>query len=67
MARSWVTTSTATPGYGWGTDKLGTLLKDRRKRESFAIYAAGVLGTAERKSVEPIASLASGDATSKVR
>jgi SRSO17 transposase len=44
--------------------KLGTLLKDRRKRESFAIYAAGVLGTAERKSVEPIASLASGDATS---
>lgn len=44
--------------------KLGTLLKDRRKRESFAIYAAGVLGTAERKSVEPIASLASGDAAS---
>jgi SRSO17 transposase len=42
-------------------DKLGTLLKDRRKRESFAIYAAGVLGTAERKSVEPIAPLARRD------
>jgi len=44
-------------------DTLGAQLKDRRKRESFAIYAAGVLGSAERKSVEPMASLASGDAT----
>jgi SRSO17 transposase len=43
-------------------DTLGRHLKDRRKRESFAIYAAGVLGSAERKSVEPMASLASGDA-----
>jgi SRSO17 transposase len=43
-------------------DSLGVHLKDRRKRESFAIYAAGVLGSAERKSVEPIAALASGDA-----
>jgi SRSO17 transposase len=42
-------------------DTLGTHLKDRRKRESFAIYAAGVLGSAERKSVEPMASLASSD------
>jgi SRSO17 transposase len=44
-------------------DTLGTHLKDRRKRESFAIYAAGVLGSAERKSVEPMASLASSDVT----
>jgi SRSO17 transposase len=43
-------------------DTLGVHLKDRRKRESFAIYAAGVLASAERKSVEPIAALASGDA-----
>jgi SRSO17 transposase len=46
------------------TDALGTHLKDRRKRESFAIYAAGVLGSAERKSVEPMAALASADAES---
>jgi SRSO17 transposase len=45
---------------------IGTHLKDRRKRESFAIYAAGVLGSAERKSVEPMAALASGEpATSR--
>jgi SRSO17 transposase len=48
-------------------DTLGTHLKDRRKRESFAIYAAGVLGSAERKSVEPMAALASGDAASSRR
>jgi SRSO17 transposase len=39
-------------------DRLGSHLKDRRKRESFAIYAAGVLGEGERKSVEPIAARA---------
>ena len=40
--------------------RIGRQLKDCRKRESFAIYAAGVLGSAERKSVEPMAALASG-------
>jgi SRSO17 transposase len=35
-------------------------LKDRRKRESFAMYAYGVLGDGERKSVEPIAARACG-------
>jgi SRSO17 transposase len=42
-------------------DRLGTHLKDRRKRESFAIYAFGILGESARKSVEPIAALACGD------
>jgi len=42
-------------------DRIGTHLKDRRKRESFAIYAAGVLGEGERKSVEPIAARACCD------
>jgi SRSO17 transposase len=40
---------------------LGRQLKDRRKRESFAIYACGILAEGERKSVEPIAARASGD------
>lgn len=42
-------------------DKIGTHLKDRRKRESFAMYAAGILGDGERKSVEPIAARACPD------
>jgi SRSO17 transposase len=42
-------------------DHLGTHLKDHRKRESFAIYAFGILGESARKSVEPIAALACGD------
>jgi SRSO17 transposase len=41
--------------------RLGTYLKDCRKRESFAIYAFGLLGESERKSVEPIAALAAAD------
>src|SRR5512142_251820 len=41
--------------------RLGTHLKDRRKRESFAIYAFGILGESARKSVEPIAALACTD------
>lgn len=40
---------------------LGKELKDRRKRESFAIYAYGILGESDRKSVEPIAAQACGD------
>ncbi len=42
-------------------DRIGVYLKDRRKRESFAIYAMGLLGDAERKSAEPIAASASAD------
>jgi SRSO17 transposase len=41
--------------------RIGTLLKDCRKRESFAIYAFGMLGESARKSVEPIAALACAD------
>ena len=41
--------------------RIGRLLKDRRKRESFAIYAFGMLGESARKSVEPIAALACAD------
>jgi SRSO17 transposase len=40
---------------------ISGLLKDRRKRESFALYAFGVLGDGERKSVEPMAARACGD------
>jgi SRSO17 transposase len=40
--------------------QTGTLLRDVRKRESFAIYAHGLLGDGERKSVEPIAARACG-------
>lgn len=40
-------------------------LKDRRKRESFAVYAYGILGESERKSVEPIAAQACGDPAMK--
>src|SRR5215204_3970469 len=36
-------------------------LKDSRKRESFALYAYGILGDGERKSAEPIASRACAD------
>ena len=41
--------------------RIGSLLRDRRKRESFAIYAFGILGEGDRKSVEPIAGRACGD------
>jgi SRSO17 transposase len=36
-------------------------LKDSRKRESFAMYACGILGDGERKSAEPIAARACAD------
>jgi SRSO17 transposase len=36
-------------------------LKDVRKRESFAMYAFGILGDGERKSAEPIAARACAD------
>ncbi len=41
--------------------RLGRHLKDRRKRESFALYFHGMLGDGDRKSVEPIASRTVGD------
>lgn len=41
--------------------RVDTHLKDRRKRESFAMYACGILGDGERKSVEPIAARACAD------
>ena len=37
-------------------------LRDARRRESFAIYACGILGDGERKSAEPIAARACADA-----
>jgi len=40
---------------------IGRHLKDRRKRESFAMYAFGILGDGERKSAEPIAARACAD------
>src|SRR6267378_1952448 len=33
--------------------RVGTHLKDWRKRESFAMYAFGILGDGERKSADP--------------
>lgn len=41
--------------------QIGSCLRDRRKRESFAMYAFGILGEGERKSAEPIAARACGD------
>lgn len=41
--------------------RIGQHLKDRRKRESFAMYAFGILGDGERKSAEPIAARLAGD------
>ena len=41
--------------------RIGAHLKDRRKKESFAMYAFGILGEGERKSAEPIAARACGD------
>lgn len=43
--------------------QIGANLRDRRKRESFAMYAFGLLGDGERKSAEPIAARACGDVT----
>jgi hypothetical protein len=40
--------------------KIGRHLGRREQKESFALYAQGILGDGERKSVEPIAARASG-------
>lgn len=42
-------------------DEIGTLLRDKRQRASFAIYSAGLLSDGERKSMEPIAARAIAD------
>src|SRR5215471_6290031 len=42
-------------------DKIGGVLGDERRRASFAMYAMGLFGEGERKSVEPIAARACGD------
>jgi SRSO17 transposase len=36
-------------------DRIGAVLGRRKRREAFAIYAMGLLGDGERKSIEPIA------------
>jgi SRSO17 transposase len=40
---------------------LGSTLRDKRQRASFALYALGLLSDGERKSLEPIAARACGD------
>jgi len=42
-------------------DRIGALLGRKGRRESFALYAQGVLGDGERKSIEPIAARACTD------
>lgn len=39
-------------------DRIGSVLGNKKRRGSFAVYAAGLLGDGERKSVEPIAARA---------
>jgi SRSO17 transposase len=56
------TTEIGTPGrledfFG----RIDSHLKDSRKRESFAMYACGILGDGERKSAEPIAARSCAD------
>jgi SRSO17 transposase len=43
-------------------DGLGTHLRDKRQRASFAMYTLGLLSDGERKSMEPIAARACGSA-----
>lgn len=40
---------------------IGAILRRRDRRECFALYASGLFGDGERKSVEPIAARACGD------
>jgi SRSO17 transposase len=40
--------------------EIGVALHNKRRRESFAVYAYGLLSNLERKSAEPIAAAASG-------
>ena len=41
--------------------RIGARLRDKRRRESFALYALGLLTEAERKIVEPLAARLCGD------
>jgi SRSO17 transposase len=40
---------------------IGVVLDNKTRRASFATYAMGLLGSADRKSAEPIAAIASAD------
>jgi SRSO17 transposase len=42
-------------------DEIGDVLGRREQRESFALYALGIFGDGERKSIEPIAARACAD------
>jgi len=42
-------------------DQIGMVLGNKKRRESFAVYAVGLLSDAERKSVEPLAARACAD------
>ncbi len=42
-------------------DGIGAILRRRDRRESFGLYAMGLFGDSERKSVEPIAARACAD------
>ncbi|HEX4457430.1 MAG TPA: hypothetical protein VIA18_05650 [Polyangia bacterium] len=42
-------------------DDIGAVLGDERRRASFAMYAMGLFGDGDRKSVEPMAARACGD------
>src|SRR5258708_13149871 len=41
--------------------EIGDVLNEDRRRASFAMYAMGLFGEGDRKSVEPIAARACGD------
>lgn len=45
-------------------EKIGVVLNNVRRRASFALYALGLFGAGERKSVEPIAARAMASPTS---
>jgi SRSO17 transposase len=47
---------------GFLSGTIGQHLSRREQKESFAMYARGIVGDGERKSVEPIAARATGDA-----
>ena len=42
-------------------EEIGARLGEKRRRASFALYAMGILGEHERKSVEPLAAAAADD------
>jgi SRSO17 transposase len=48
-------------------EEIGALLGEKRRRASFALYAMGILGEHERKSVEPLAAAAADDPSAAQR